>query len=138
MLDKTEGSAYPWYGAVLFEVRQLALEQSSGTQTSRSWQRHNCGAEGVFQMPEARTRVHMVDASRGGFKLRFEKAEDARLALPSAPLDVMVINSDKTAFLATVLWTKDDLAGCRFYQHLSLDEVVTLMTESFKVQISHT
>jgi hypothetical protein len=90
----------------------------------------------LFQTASGRSRVQMVDASRGGFKLRFETADEAHAALPAMPLDVMVTNSDRTTFLATVLWTKDALAGCRFYQHLSLDEVVVLMTESFSVQVA--
>ena len=78
----------------------------------------------------------MVDASRGGFKLRFEKAEEATAVLTPLPRDIQVINGVGSSFLATVMWAKDGLAGCRFYQHLSLDDVVTLMTGRFKIQLS--
>ena len=36
------------------------------------------------------------------------------------------------------MWAKNGLAGCRFYQHISLDDVVSLMTAKFKIQLSRT
>lgn len=83
----------------------------------------------------AESRVFMVDASRGGFKLRFEQVEAAMTALSPLPRDINVININNATFAASAIWAKDGLAGCRFYQHLSLDEVVTLMSAKFKIQL---
>ena len=112
------------------------MDQNTGTQGARSWQRQNCGTEGVFVSPDFETRAFMVDASRGGFKLRFETAEGSMAALLPLPRDIQVTNAKNASFLATVMWAKDGLAGCRFYQHLSLDDVVVLMTSKFKIQLS--
>ena len=86
--------------------------------------------------PDLESRAVMVDASRGGFKLRFEKVEEATAALMPLPRDIQVTNGIGSSFLATVMWAKNGLAGCRFYQHLSLDDVVILMTDRFKLQLS--
>ena len=84
------------------------------------------------------SRAVMVDASRGGFKLRFENAEEVTASLAPLPRDIQVTNGMGSSFLAAVMWAKDGLAGCRFYQHLSLDDVVILMTDRFKIQLSRT
>lgn len=112
------------------------MEQNTGSLGARSWQRQNCGTEGVFVTTEFETRAFMVDASRGGFKLRFEKGEGAMAVLLPLPRDIQVTNVKGSVFVATVMWAKDGLAGCRFYQHISLDDVVSLMTAKFKIQLS--
>lgn len=114
----------------------MALEQNAGSLGARAWQRQNCGAEGVFITTDFETRTFMVDASRGGFKLRFELVEGAMVALLPLPRDIQVTNVNGAVFLATVMWAKDGLAGCRFYQHLSLDDVVSLMTAKFKIGLA--
>lgn len=77
----------------------------------------------------------MVDASRGGFKLRFEHAEAAMAVLNPPPRDIIVSNIDNVVFPATVMWAQSGMAGCRFYQHLSLDEVVLLVRNRFRIQV---
>jgi len=113
----------------------MALEQSGGL-GARAWQRQNCGNEGGFVAGDFETRAFMVDASRGGFKLRFELAEGATAALLPLPRDITVTNAKGAVFVATVMWAKDGLAGCRFYQHISLDDVVALMKSRFKIQFA--
>jgi len=113
----------------------MTMEQVAGSGDGRSWQRQNCGREGAFVMDGLETRVIMVDASRGGFKLRFENVEGAMAVLTPPPRDIAVSNADGAEFFATVLWARDGMAGCRFYQHVSLDDVVTLMTSRFRVQL---
>jgi hypothetical protein len=112
------------------------LEQATERLGARTWQRQNCGTEGIFVAADLESRAVMVDASRGGFKLRFEKAEEATAVLVPLPRDILVTNGIGSSFLATVMWAKDGLAGCRFYQHLSLDDVVILATDRFKIQFS--
>ena len=116
----------------------MTLEQSAGCLGARAWQRQNCGTEGVFATADFETRAFMVDASRGGFKLRFEMADGAMAALLPLPRDIQVTNIRSSVFAATVMWAKNGLAGCRFYQHISLDDVVSLMTAKFKIQLSRT
>jgi hypothetical protein len=113
----------------------VTLEQNFVDQGARSWQRHNSGNDGMFVAGGAESRVFMVDASRGGFKLRFEQVEAAMAGLTPLPRDINVTNINNSTFGASVIWAKDGLAGCRFYQHLSLDEVVTLMSARFKIQL---
>lgn len=112
------------------------MEPSTGNAGGRAWQRQNCGTEGVFVTPDVQTRAFMVDASPGGFKLRFELAEESMAALLPLPRDIQITNINNSTFSATVLWAKAGLAGCRFYQYLSLDDVVTLMTGKFKIQLA--
>ncbi len=82
------------------------------------------------------SRAFMVDASRGGFKLRFEQIEGVMKVLTQLPCDLLVSDLHGTGFSATVLWAKDGLAGCRFYQHISLDNVVALMTGKFILRLA--
>ena len=112
------------------------LEQATANMGARTWQRQNCGTEGIFVTSDLESRAIMVDASPGGFKLRFEKAAEATAVLLPLPRDIQVTNGIGATFLATVMWAKDGLAGCRFYQYLSLDDVVILMKERFKIQLS--
>ncbi len=112
------------------------MEQNTAGLGNRSWQRQNCGCEGVFVLDGVESLVFMVDASPGGFKLRFEQAEGAMAALTPLPCDVLVDNADNVTFAATVMWAKDGLAGCRFYQYLSLDNVVSLMTGKFRLKLA--
>jgi hypothetical protein len=35
-----------------------------------------------------------------------------------------------------VMWASGGLAGCRFYQHLSLDDVVRMMSGHFRLQLA--
>ena len=59
------------------------LEQATANMGARTWQRQNCGTEGSFVTPDLESRAIMVDASPGGFKLRFEMgAEVTALLLP--------------------------------------------------------
>ncbi|MDO8607581.1 MAG: PilZ domain-containing protein [Phaeospirillum sp.] len=113
-----------------------ALEQISGSLGARAWQRQNCGTEGVFGTADFTTRAFLIDASRGGFKLRFELAKEATALLSPLPRDILITNASNSTFGATVMWAKDGLAGCRFYQHISLDDVVTLMTAKFKITLA--
>lgn len=117
-------------------MKAVALEHNGQNLGNRSWQRHSCGTEGIFSFEGDDSRVYMVDASRGGFKLRFEMVELAARVLQPLPRDITVTNGDKSVFSATVMWAKDGLAGCRFYQHLSLDEVVSLMTGRFILKLA--
>ncbi|WP_173984965.1 PilZ domain-containing protein [Magnetospirillum sp. SS-4] len=112
------------------------MTQAFTDQGSRSWQRHNCGNDGTILIGDAQSRAFMIDASRGGFKLRFEQVESAMAALSPLPRDINVVNNANSTFAASAIWAKDGLAGCRFYQHLSLDEVVSLMTGRFKIQLA--
>jgi hypothetical protein len=114
------------------------LEQNAAGLGNRSWQRHNCGTEGVFALDGIESLVFMIDASRGGFKLRFEQVEGSMAAMLPLPRDILVVNSQDSTFAASVLWAKDGLAGCRFYQHLSLDDVVSLMTAKFTLKLTKT
>lgn len=112
------------------------MEPNSGDLGARAWRRQNCGTEGVFVGGAVQMRAFMVDASPGGFKLRFEMAEEAMAAVLPLPRDIQVTNINNAIFLATVMWAKDGLAGCRFYQYLLLDDVVTLMVGKFKIELS--
>ena len=51
------------------------------------------------------------------------------------PREITVDNVNNTAFPAVVLWTREGLAGCRFFQHLSLDDVAGLMTSRFRIYL---
>jgi hypothetical protein len=78
--------------------------------------------------------VTMLDASRGGFKLRFEPSPLALEMLSPLPRDVQVITATQRVYPASGLWIKDGLAGFRFYQHQSLDDIAILMTAPFRLQ----
>ncbi|KIM00645.1 hypothetical protein CCC_03247 [Paramagnetospirillum magnetotacticum MS-1] len=80
------------------------------------------------------SRAHLLDASRGGFKLRFDQAEAAMAAMVPLPRD-MTLADQYSKMHATVMWASGGLAGCRFYQHLSLDDVVRVMTGHFRLQL---
>jgi len=75
----------------------------------------------------------MLDASRGGFKLRLAVDPVVEAVLTPPPVDIDVIDSYDMTYGATVMWLKDGLVGCRFHQHQSLDAVAVLMTRSFRL-----
>jgi hypothetical protein len=132
----TVGGQGPTFALGHTGIGRGALEPNSDGLGARAWRRQNCGTEGVFVGGEVEMRAFMVDASPGGFKLRFEMAEEAMAALLPLPRDILVTNINNATFVATVMWAKDGLAGCRFYQYLSLDDVVTLMIGKFKIQLT--
>jgi hypothetical protein len=103
-----------------------------GGKDSRSWPRARCGADGVLDVGEADVPVSMVDASRGGFKLRFE-SDPAVEAVLSPPVELSIVDSTESVYGASVMWLKGGLAGCRFHQHQSLDTIAGLMTRSFRL-----
>lgn len=70
--------------------------------------------------------AEIVDASRGGCKLRFDDPEGASSALLPVPRDVM-INCGTLSIIAIVMWASGGLAGCRFLQHLTLDQLAELL-----------
>jgi len=78
--------------------------------------------------------VTMLDASRGGFKLRFDPSPLALAMLSPLPCELHVITATQRIYPSTVLWIKDGLAGCRFHQHQSLDDIAILMTAPFRLQ----
>lgn len=70
--------------------------------------------------------AEMVDASRGGCKLRFDDPEGASSILLPVPRDVEIRSGD-LSIAAVVMWASGGLAGCRFLQHLTLDELAELL-----------
>jgi hypothetical protein len=99
----------------------------------RAWPRRGCGVEGVYVAEGVECPTTMIDASRGGFKLRFSQPDGPMATLAVLPCDVKVATEGHT-HTATVMWARDGLAGCRFYQHLSLDDVVLIATRPFRIE----
>ncbi|CUW41356.1 conserved protein of unknown function (PilZ domain-like 11-111) [Magnetospirillum sp. XM-1] len=112
----------------------LAPDNGMATDNKRQFSRQQCGTECTFVLDGMESRVYLLDASRGGFKLRFEQAETAMAAMMPLPRD-MVIVDQFSKMHATIMWASNGLAGCRFYQHLSLDDVVRMMTGHFRLQL---
>lgn len=105
---------------------------------SRHWTRLSCGSAGILLTPAGERPVTMVDASRGGYKLRFDPDPDILAALSPQPRDLNVLSLDDRRFGSSVLWVRGDLAGCRFQLHLSLDDIALLMTKAFRLQPGET
>jgi hypothetical protein len=101
----------------------------------RQFPRQRCGTECTFVLDGMESRVYLLDASRGGFKLRFEQAQVAMAAMAPLPRDMLIIDQ-YSKMHATIMWASGGLAGCRFYQHLSLDDVVRMMTGHFRLQLA--
>ena len=104
----------------------MASDDRSSGDNQRQWPRQRCGTQCALVIDGMESGAYLLDASRGGFKLRFEQAEAAMAAISPPPRDI-ILSGDFTKMHATVMWASNGLAGCRFYQHLSLDEVVGLM-----------
>lgn len=113
----------------------MAPDSGTAGGNKRQFPRQNCGVECAFVLDGMESRVYLLDASRGGFKLRFEHAETAMAAIVPLPRD-MIIADQFSKMHATIMWASGDLAGCRFYQHLSLDDVVRMMTGRFRLQLA--
>jgi len=103
-------------------------------QDARRWTRLSCSSPGVLLTDAGEWPVTMVDASRGGYKLRFPPDPAILAALSPLPYDLSVVSVGDRAFASTVLWIKGDLAGCRFLLHLSLDDIALLMTQDFRLK----
>ncbi len=101
----------------------------------RQFPRQRCGTECTFVHDGTESRAYLLDASRGGFKLRFEQAQAAMAAMTPLPRDMLIIDQ-YSKMHATVMWASGGLAGCRFYQHMSLDDVVRMMTGHFRLQLA--
>lgn len=113
----------------------MALDSSVAGDNKRQFPRQRAGAECTFVLDQMESRATLLDASRGGFKLRFDQAEAAMAAITPLPRDMIII--DQFAKMhATVMWASGGLAGCRFYQHLSLDDVVRMMTGKFRLELA--
>lgn len=100
----------------------------------RRWSRQSCGSAGVLTSAAGEVTVTMLDASRGGFKLRFEPSPLALEMLSPPPRDFNVITATQRIYPATGLWIREGLAGFRFTQHQSLDDIAILMTAPFRLQ----
>lgn len=100
----------------------------------REFPRQRSGAECICVLAGRESRVVLVDVSCGGAKLRFEAADAAMAALLPVPRDI-VISDEHSVMPATVMWAGGGLAGCRFHQHLSLDEVGRMMNGHFRLEV---
>ena len=112
----------------------MASDGSVADDNKRQFSRQRCGTECTFVLDGMESRAYLLDASRGGFKLRFDQAEAAMKAVNPVPRD-MVLSDQYSKMHATVMWASGGLAGCRFYQHLSLDDVVRVMSGHFRLQL---
>ncbi|WP_096700430.1 PilZ domain-containing protein [Magnetospirillum sp. 15-1] len=113
----------------------MALDNGIASDNKRAFPRQRAGAECTFVLDRMESRATLLDASRGGFKLRFDQAEAAMAAIAPLPRDMIIV--DQFAKMrATVMWASGGLAGCRFYQHLSLDDVVRMMTGHFRLELA--
>lgn len=114
----------------------MSSDDGIAGENKRQWPRQRCGTTCTLDLDGMDSHAQLLDASRGGFKLRFEHAEAAMAAILPVPRDI-IVSGQFTKMHATVMWASNGLAGCRFYQHLSLDEVVELMTSAggFRLQI---
>jgi hypothetical protein len=101
----------------------------------RQFPRQRSGAACIFALDTGEIGATLLDASRGGFKLRFDRPDLAMAALHPIPRDI-IIADQFTKMHATVMWASSGLAGCRFYQHLSLDDVVRMMTGHFRMHLA--
>jgi len=110
------------------------MSLTSSRREPRRWSRQTCGSAGVLVSEAGEVPVTMLDASRGGFKLRFTPGPLALSMLTPLPRDLHVITEGQQIYPSTVLWIKDGLAGCRFFQHQSLDDIAILMTAPFRLQ----
>lgn len=113
----------------------LAPDNGMASDNKRQFSRQKCGTECTFVLDGMESRVYLLDASRGGFKLRFEQAETAMAAVLPLPRDMTIVDQFSKMH-ATIMWASGGLAGCRFYQHLSLDDVVRMMTGHFRLQLA--
>ncbi len=100
----------------------------------REFPRQRSGAECICVLAGRESRVVLVDVSCGGAKLRFHEADAAMAALLPVPRDI-VISDEHSVMPATVMWAGGGLAGCRFHQHLSLDEVGRMMNGHFRLEV---
>ncbi|BAE52224.1 PilZ domain-containing protein [Paramagnetospirillum magneticum] len=112
----------------------MALDKGAAEDNKRLFPRQRCGTECTFVLDGMESRAYLLDASRGGFKLRFDLADAAMAAMTPLPRD-MVVADQYSKMHATIMWASAGLAGCRFYQHLSLDDVVRVMTGHFRLQL---
>lgn len=99
----------------------------------RQFERRQSGVQCVFAAAGAESRVVVIDASRGGFKMRFEAPDIVASALSPVPRDI-VIADRYSKVRATVMWAAGALAGCRFHEHLTLDEVVRMKDCRFRIE----
>lgn len=114
-------------------MRESALVSQSDAdhENRREFPRLHSGAECTISVGEAGCRAVLVDASRGGCKLRFTNPAAAMAVLDPVPRDV-VIDYPPITVPATVMWAHAGLAGCQFHQHLSLEELAHLLPGHFR------
>lgn len=100
----------------------------------REFTRLRSSAECLCDFAGKQSRAVLADASRGGCKLRFDEPDMAMAAILPVPCDIL-IRDEESAMPATVMWASGDLAGCRFQQPLSLDEVSRLLGGRFRLEV---
>ncbi|ARJ64291.1 hypothetical protein WV31_00540 [Magnetospirillum sp. ME-1] len=103
----------------------------------REFTRLRSSAECTCDFAGKESRAVLADASRGGCKLRFDDPDLAMAAILPVPCDI-VIRDEEAAMPATVMWASGDMAGCRFHQPLSLDEVSRLLGGRFRLEVLRT
>lgn len=100
----------------------------------REFTRLRSSAECRCALMGRESRAVLLDVSRGGLKLRFDDGELAMAAILPVPCDI-VIRDDLSAMPATVMWAGGGLAGCRFHEPLTLDEVSRMMGGGFRLEV---
>lgn len=112
----------------------MTMAPDTSDANKRLFPRQHSGAQCTFELDTGAIGALLVDASRGGFKLRFDHPDLAMAALHPIPRDIIIADG-YSKMHATVMWATAGLAGCRFYQHLSLDDVVRMMTGHFRLYL---
>jgi len=111
------------------------MSQHFQGEDSRRWTRLSAGSTGILLTEAGERPLTMIDASRGGYKLRFAHDPAIVATLSPPPRDLLVLGADARQFPSSVLWVRDGMAGCRFMLHLSLDDIALLMTQTFRLQL---
>ena len=99
----------------------------------RSDERVQCRSSGEIRLEGEPYLVQMLDVSSGGCKFRIAGLDNGTFPHPIPCEFEMIL--DGVGIAGAVIWFTAGMYGCRFYEHIMLDDVAAILAGGFRMRI---
>ena len=99
----------------------------------RSDERMQCRSSGEIRLKGEPYLVHMLDVSSGGCKFRISGLGDQAFPHPIPCEFEMILEG--VGLSGAIIWVTGGMYGCRFYEHIMLDDVAAILAGGFRMRI---
>jgi hypothetical protein len=99
----------------------------------RGDERVQCRSSGEIRIDGESHLVQMLDVSSGGCKFRIPGLADADFPYPIPSEFEMTLEG--VGLAGAIIWVVSGMYGCRFYEHIMLDDVANILAGGFRMRI---